>query len=161
MNQGPILSPGSSGPDVRRSQRLLVEIKLLGTIGINGNFDATTEAAVKDFQQGEGLTVDGVVGPQTWAKLPADPDTPVLRQGSRGAVVTALQRGLKKYAAQNPAADPGLVDGDFGSRTAAAVRAYQSDVGAAVDGVVGDRTWWAPAGAAGLTLAALAGLTTA
>jgi len=29
-----------------------------------------------------------------------------------------------------------------------------------VDGIVGDMTWWVPAGAAGATLASLAGLTT-
>jgi hypothetical protein len=39
-------------------------------------------------------------------------------------------------------------------------RAFQGDVGVAVDGIVGDQTWWAPAGAAGATLASLAGLTT-
>jgi hypothetical protein len=41
------------------------------------------------------------------------------------------------------------------------VRAYQSDRGVSFDGVVGDRTWWVPAGAAGATLASLSGATTA
>jgi hypothetical protein len=41
------------------------------------------------------------------------------------------------------------------------VRAYQGDHAISVDGIVGDRTWWVPAGAAGATLASLAGLTTA
>ena len=44
--------------------------------------------------------------------------------------------------------------------TDAAVRAYQGDRGVAVDGIVGDQTWWVPAGAAGATLASLSGLTT-
>ena len=41
--------------------------KVLGPSNITGTFDSTTEQAVKDFQQGEGLTVDGIVGPITWA----------------------------------------------------------------------------------------------
>src|SRR5690242_9503926 len=106
MNNGPTLRVGSTGPDVRRLQRLLVELKLLGYDHIDGTFSAATETAVKDFQQGSALTVDGVVGPQTWSKLPADPQTPRLSEGATGNPVSALQKGLKAYAAQNAAADP-------------------------------------------------------
>ena len=133
-------------------------MKALGPSNITGAFDATTEQAVKDFQQGAGLTVDGIAGPLTWQALPADPNTPLLARGASGGVVTALQRGLKKYS--TPATDPGAVDGDFGPNTEAAVKAYQQDRGIHVDGIVGDQTWWAPAGAAGATLASLSGLTT-
>jgi peptidoglycan hydrolase-like protein with peptidoglycan-binding domain len=161
MNSGPTLHMGSTGPDVRRLQRVLVEIKLLDFTRIDGDFGSVTEGVVKGFQQDNGLAVDGIVGPQTWSALPADPNTPELAQGSTGAAVSALQKGLKTYAAQNPAADPGAIDGVFGLRTAAAVRAYQTDRGVAVDAIVGDRTWWVPAGAAGATLASLSGLTTA
>jgi peptidoglycan hydrolase-like protein with peptidoglycan-binding domain len=160
MNNGPTLSIGATGQDVRRLQRLLVELKLLTFDHIDGTFGAAMESAVKDFQQGSGLTSDGIVGPQTWSRLPADPHTPRLSAGATGDSVSALQEGLKAYAAQNPAADPGPVDGVFGQRTEAAVRAYQSDRGVSVDGVAGDRTWWVPAGAAGATLASLSGLTT-
>jgi peptidoglycan hydrolase-like protein with peptidoglycan-binding domain len=152
---------GSTGSDVRRLKRVLVEIKLLDFTRINGSFTAETERAVTAFQQGNGLTVDGIVGPQTWSALPADPNTPELAQGSAGPSVSALQRGLKTYSTQNRGADPGAIDGLFGARTAAAVRAYQSDRGVLVDGIVGDQTWWVPAGAAGATLASLCGLTTA
>jgi hypothetical protein len=44
--------------------------------------------------------------------------------------------------------------------TAAAVQVYQSDRGVTVDGIVGDQTWWVPAGAAGATFASLSGWTT-
>src|SRR5215468_7602226 len=160
MNSGPTLRAGSTGPDVRRLQRILVEKKLLDFTHIDGNFAAATETAVRDFQEGNGLVIDGIVGAVTWAALPADPTTPTLSHGSSGASVSALQKGLKSYAGQNPSADPGATDGSFGPRTEAAVKAYQSDRGVAVDGVVGDRTWWVPAGAAGATLASLAGVTT-
>jgi peptidoglycan hydrolase-like protein with peptidoglycan-binding domain len=56
------------------------------------------------------------------------------------------------------------IDGVFGTLTRNAVVAFQEGEGLLADGVVGDsigpRTWWAPAGAAGATLASLAGLTT-
>ncbi len=158
MNSGPTLSIGATGHDVRRLQRIFVMTKALVFSDITGSFNVTTEQAVKDFQQGAGLTVDGIVGPVTWLALPADPDTPVLSRGASGSVVTALQQGLKKYS--TPATDPGLVDGDFGPKTKAAVKAYQQDRAVHVDGIVGDQTWWVPAGAAGATLASLSGLTT-
>ena len=161
MNRGPTLGIGETGQDVLRLQRLLVELKLLAFDHIDGRFGAATEAAVKDFQQGQGLTTDGIVGAETWSSLPADPHTPRLSVGAMGNSVSALQKGLKTYAAQNPAADPGPIDGVLGHRTEAAVRAYQSDREVTVDGVVGDRTWWVPAGAAGATLASLSGVTTA
>jgi peptidoglycan hydrolase-like protein with peptidoglycan-binding domain len=158
MNNGPTISIGATGHDVRRLQRIFVMMKALVPSNITGSFDITTEQAVKDFQGGAGLIVDGIVGSATWHALPADPDTPVLARGASGSAVTALQQGLKKYS--TPATDPGLVDGDFGPRTEAAVKAYQQDRGIEADGIVGDQTWWVPAGAAGATLASLSGLTT-
>jgi peptidoglycan hydrolase-like protein with peptidoglycan-binding domain len=158
MNSGPTLSIGSTGHDVRRLQRIFVMTKAQAPSGITGTFDATTQQAVKDFQQGAGLAVDGIAGPQTWQALPADPNTPTLSRGASGDAVTGLQKGLKKYS--TPETDPGTVDGDFGSMTEGAVKAYQQDRAVHVDGIVGDQTWWAPAGAAGITLASLSGLTT-
>lgn len=54
-----VLKVGSNGPNVRLLQ------KFLGLNG-DGNFGPVTEAAVKKWQQENGLTVDGVVGPKTW-----------------------------------------------------------------------------------------------
>ena len=84
---------------------------------------------------------------------------PTLARGSKGSVVSALQNALKRFDVPNSPTDPGPIDGDFGPRTEAAVRAYQSHQSITVDGVVGHQTWWVPAGAAGATLASLAGLT--
>lgn len=63
----------------------------------------------------------------------------VLKKGSAGEQVKVLQRLLhaQGYAlgTQNP------VDGDFGSKTDSAVRAYQKRSGLTVDGIVGEKTW--------------------
>ena len=99
-----------------------VMTKALPSSDITGSFDATTEQAVKDFKQGAGLTVDGIVGPQTRQALPADPNTPTLSRGASGNSVTALQKGLQKYATS--ATDPGPVNGYFGPRAEAAMKAY-------------------------------------
>jgi peptidoglycan hydrolase-like protein with peptidoglycan-binding domain len=160
MNSGPVLAVGSTGMDVRRLQRLLVEMKLLDFTGIDAIFGPQTESAVKSFQTGAGLAADGIVGPATWGALPADPNTPQLAVGATGGVVSALQQALVAYSAEDPRVNPGTLDGVFGPRTDAGVRAYQGDRGVTTDGIVGDQTWWVPAGAAGATLASLARLTT-
>jgi peptidoglycan hydrolase-like protein with peptidoglycan-binding domain len=160
VNSGPVLSQGSTGADVRRVQRILVEIKDLDFTGIDGIFGPKTRQAVKSFQQGEGLTADGIVGPATWTAMPADPNTPQLATGAHGAAVKGLQKGLHKYGGSGSATDPGSVDGVFGQHTESAVRAYQNGHGVGTDGIVGDRTWWVPAGGAGATLASLGELTT-
>jgi peptidoglycan hydrolase-like protein with peptidoglycan-binding domain len=160
MNNGPTLHSGSTGSDVRRLQRILVMVKLLDPAGIDGVFGPHTEAAVKSFQESAGLASDGIAGPLTWAALPADPNTPQLAIGDTGSVVSALQQALRDFHGPGTPTDPGAIDGIFGPHTKNAVRAYQSDRGVAADGVVGDQTWWVPAGAAGATLASLAGLTT-
>ncbi|MBF2079226.1 MAG: peptidoglycan-binding protein [Synechococcales cyanobacterium T60_A2020_003] len=130
--------------------------KILDYQQIDGIFGAKTEQAVKDFQLSQGLTVDGIVGTMTWAALPPDPGTVLLQKGMSESTVVALQNGLKRIQG----IDPGAADGIFGPKTDAAVKSYQSQRGVVVDGMVGDRTWWVPAGAAGATLASLCGLTT-
>jgi peptidoglycan hydrolase-like protein with peptidoglycan-binding domain len=62
-------------------------------------FDASVETSVKDFQQSNGLTVDGIVRPATWAKLPAYREaSPTLRNGSTGPGVAWLQQVMKGSA---------------------------------------------------------------
>ena len=60
----------------------------------------------------------------------------VLKKGAKGAQVYALQAMLNSFI------NAGLVvDGDFGSKTEAAVMKYQNRRGLAVDGIVGKQTW--------------------
>ena len=71
------------------------------------------------------------------------PGTP-LRVGSTGPNVVVLQVSLNRIA-QNYPAIPKIpaVDGIFGSRTEAAVRAFQEIFGLTPDGIVGPATWYA------------------
>ena len=161
MNRGPQLAVGARGRDVLRVQTIFVMMKTLGFDQIDGVFGPLTRNAVIAFQEGEGLPADGIVGDSTWQRMPADPDTPVLKRHSTGSAVGGLQLALHKLGGPGSPTDPGPADGDFGPRTEAAVKAYQAQHALADDGVVGPRTWWVPAGGAGATLASLAGLTTA
>ncbi|MFC0006351.1 L,D-transpeptidase family protein [Micromonospora siamensis] len=61
---------------------------------------------------------------------------PTLRQGSRGAAVTTLQRRLAALHY-----DLGTIDGDFGPSTFHAVVAFQKVNGLSRDGIVGPNTW--------------------
>jgi peptidoglycan hydrolase-like protein with peptidoglycan-binding domain len=59
-----------SGPDVVYLQARLLELGYSLPIGgADGFFGMETDAAVKEFQSNNGLTVDGAVGPITWACL--------------------------------------------------------------------------------------------
>jgi peptidoglycan hydrolase-like protein with peptidoglycan-binding domain len=139
------ISLGSTGDDVKRAQRVLARQLLWNPFGpITGTFDATLEASVKLFQQGKGLTVDGIVGPATWAALPAYREaSPTLQNGSKGPVVGWLQVALSGGdVSVHFAPYTGGIDGIFGPLTGAAVQALQTWAGTPVDGVVGDDTWF-------------------
>jgi peptidoglycan hydrolase-like protein with peptidoglycan-binding domain len=135
---GRLLRVGSRGPAVAAVQRAL-------GIRADGVFGKQTRRAVRVFQARRGLEVDGIVGPQTRAALfSATPASSrgrardgLLRYGSRGAAVAAVQRALGIPA-----------DGVFGRQTRRAVRAFQARRGLEVDGVVGPQTRAALAGGA-------------
>lgn len=122
MNSGPQLALGARGRDVQRVQTILVMMKTLGFDQIDSVFGTLTRNAVVAFQEGEGLPADGVVGDSTWQRMPADPDTPIVKRGSTGNAVTSLQKGLLKFGGPGSPTDAGPADGDFGPRTEAAVK---------------------------------------
>jgi N-acetylmuramoyl-L-alanine amidase len=64
-----LTSPLMRGGDVRRVQIKLRDLGLIRENDVDSIFGETTEAAVRRFQQTEGLTVDGVVGDGTYEKL--------------------------------------------------------------------------------------------
>lgn len=102
-------------------------------------FDEATDKAVREFQQERGITVDGIVGEQTYHAL----DEARWRLGDRilsyvparliaGDDVAALQQRLLDMGF-----DCGRVDGLFGAETEQALRDFQRNVGVIPDGTCG------------------------
>ncbi|MBW4631996.1 MAG: peptidoglycan-binding protein [Iphinoe sp. HA4291-MV1] len=73
---------------------------------------------------------------QTVPQINADQSLPTLRFGSSGVAVRVLQQLLLSngYTIR--------VDGVFGALTEAAVKAFQNKRNLAVDGIVGQRSWY-------------------
>ena len=66
----PTLRRGDKGAYVTLAQTELIQKGYsCGSSGADGAFGKNTEAAVKAFQKDHGLTVDGVIGQNTWAAL--------------------------------------------------------------------------------------------
>jgi|1186.fasta_scaffold06887_2 peptidoglycan hydrolase-like protein with peptidoglycan-binding domain len=147
---GMYVARASSGPVVRAVQQAV------GTT-VDGSFGAGTQTALTTWQGTHGLVRTGVVDPATWrallaANAPAPATTPtttpssptptttvnpltqylgtVLREGSRGPAVTALQKRLRITA-----------DGWFGPRTKTAVNVFKRAHHLPADGVVRRACW--------------------
>jgi peptidoglycan hydrolase-like protein with peptidoglycan-binding domain len=152
----PTISTGATGDAVRRLQRALRRTPDLG-LAVDEIFGPMTDQAVQQFQQANGLTVDGVVGPLTWAALPDGAPMPVLQVGSNGPVVASLQTVLANGSSQGWPS-PGAADADFGPLTQASVEGFQSWAGTTADGIVGDQTWSVSLHAMSATLESTVGL---
>ena len=66
-NYHPTLRRGAKGESVELLQELLNIHNIM--VKVDGDFGVLTEEAVKQFQEVNGLTVDGIVGPVTWKAL--------------------------------------------------------------------------------------------
>ncbi len=160
-----VLRKGDRGIAVRTIQYYLNFIGQFNdslTIGIaeDGIFGQETKRAVEAFQRYYGLTVDGIVGRNTWnavidayndvlRSLPSDftgfssllyPGYYITR-GASGRIVEQLQTFLRVIARNNNAIPNVAVDGIFGPQTQAAVIAVQNWFDLEPDGVVGPITW--------------------
>ena len=142
----PMVYWGCTGDAVKTLQEKL-NAKGFNSGNVDGIFGAKTYAAVTAFQKANSLGVDGIVGKLTWGKLygisPAMPvetttvvGRPMVSYGSRGDAVRKLQELLNALGY-----DCGSVDGIFGSKTKAAVLAFQKANGLGADGIVGPLTW--------------------
>ena len=66
--QATILTPGSSGSEIRMVQSKLQTLDY--SVGsVDGIYGSNTKAAVQEFQRDAGIPVDGIVGPQTLEAL--------------------------------------------------------------------------------------------
>lgn len=165
---GTLLRLGTVGEDVRTIQRQLNRIRrnypsIPNIPQTNGVFEATTRAAVRQFQSIFNLAVDGIVGRATWYKIKriynavikvselysegitiSDIDriySTSLRRGSRGNEVKLIQYYLNFLSFFNNRLPSIDADGIFGPATENAVKAFQSEYGLTVDGIVGRDTW--------------------
>ena len=128
-----ILQLNSTGTNVSALQ---TSLKALGFYSgeITGHYGEKTRDAVRAYQSKNGLTADGIAGPSTLKAIAASAknvsvstassskatSSTTLTQGSTGAAVTTLQNNLYTLGYYN-----GDITGHYGSRTAAAVKAYQ------------------------------------
>ena len=134
LNNYPLLRNGSQGNFVYLLQFILNQYGY--NLSVDGIFGTRTLNAVRGFQRNNSLSVDGLVGNNTWKTLLTLPPYPLLKQNSRGAYVTFLQQLLESNLYP-----VGGIDGIFGTRTLNAVRAFQQANGLTVDGIVGNNTW--------------------
>jgi N-acetylmuramoyl-L-alanine amidase len=137
-----LLRRGDTGPAVAEIQAALAGLGLLHGPPPHAEYDEATEQAVRVFQQRRGLSVDGLVGPETYRAINAARH----RLGDRllslsaghlfvGDDVAALQDRLLELGF-----DAGRVDGVFGERTEAALRSFQREYGLLADGSCGPQT---------------------
>ena len=159
-----VLRRGDTGDTVKVLQYFLAYLSdfypSIPYVSIDGVFGAGTENAVRAAQRRFGLSVDGVVGRQTWNTLynafnsarasapPVFSDVPIvqypgraLREGSTGEDVRRLQQYLAYLSNFYPSIPRVNTVGVFGNTTSRAVREFQRLFGLSVDGVVGRQTW--------------------
>jgi hypothetical protein len=126
----PLEQQGSTGENVRSVQYLVTAQG--HSTAVDGVFGPATKSAVEAFQSSRGLSVDGIVGPQTWPQLIIQ-----VQQGSNGDAVRAVQSQIHSRGDHAQT----VVDGTFGPITNDEVRAFQALLGLSVDGIVGSQTW--------------------
>ena len=141
-----ILRKNSIGIEVKQLQQRLKDLGYYSG-DVDGQYGTGTQTAVTAFQNQHGLKADGVAGEQTLAILysesaqtfvptPTPSATPaMLSSGSSGDEVKALQSRLQQLGFYS-----GVLDGDYGKGTRAAVKLFQAQHGLDDDGIAGQKT---------------------
>lgn len=141
-----ILQKNSIGIEVKQLQQRLKDLGYYSG-DVDGQYGTGTQTAVTAFQTQHGLKADGVAGEQTLAILyselaqtfvptPTPSATPaMLSSGSSGDEVKALQSRLQQLGFYS-----GVLDGDYGKGTRAAVKLFQAQHGLDDDGIAGQKT---------------------
>lgn len=120
LNTNQLLVRGSTGDQVRYVQQILSIFGYLDDV-IDGDYGSKTVAAVKAYQNDNGLAADGEAGTKTLTSMK-----------NKGA---NLQIQLKKLGYYNGTIDVSLADG-----TLSALKSFQTRNGLTVDGVAGPKT---------------------
>ena len=162
------LRPGDAGEDVRTVQLRLNRISqnypsIPKIYPVDGVYTYEMLNAVREFQRIFDLTPDGIIGNATWYKIlqiynavkrlnELDSEGLELSEvekvfpeelslGDTGVYVRVAQYYLAVIA-QNLDTVPEIdIDGIFGPRTEAAVKAFQRDYGLPETGIIDERTW--------------------
>jgi hypothetical protein len=127
-------TPESLQQSVYTLQHRLIELGYLHQA--NGKFDEGTKQAVETFQRQQGLKVDGIVGPLTWAallypKLSININT----SEEQRSFIQDLQHILKEEGFYLE------ITGEFDRQTDKALRSFQRYYGLRPDGFAGPITW--------------------
>lgn len=138
-----LLAWGSGYGTAHGSQLVRVVQRRLAAAGdapgpIDGRFGSLTVRAVVVFQASQGLQVDGIVGPETWAALHRagqvlSPGAGSAPTGSQSVRILQRRLALAGYS-------PGPIDGHYGPLTAEAVRRFQAAHGLPANGIAGVQT---------------------
>ena len=131
-------APSFAGPKVAAVQVALKRVGLYNAT-VDGVRGPLTKAAIVRFQRRRGLSVDGVVGPQTRRAFgkrgrPAF-GSRTMKRDDRGWDVAAMQ-----YILARRGYPPGAIDAVFGPMTDRALRNFQSALGLSADGLAGPAT---------------------
>lgn len=95
------LKLNSRGEDVKTLQKKLNEFMPYG-LTVDGIFGAKTETAVKDFQYHKGLSIDGIVGKNTWAALGVTDTNSNSKAIDPGVIYKPLSVHVTKSANRKP-----------------------------------------------------------
>ena len=126
------LKSGSKGDKVIQLQKRLTALGFYAG-SADGKLGSSTVTAVKAWQKAAGVKQTGTVDEDAFARIVSDDSITgtavTLTQGMKGPAVAVLQKALKTLKLYE-----GSVDGDFGSGTLAAVKAFQQNFGYTVNG---------------------------
>lgn len=154
---GTVLRPGSFGSEVARMQTYLnglrdTQFPTLIQLNVDGRYGSATSSAVMQYQALAGLSMDGLIGRNTWDSIVGTYNTVIggsadtfpgitLRPGMRGQDVRHMQNSLNELARVYTAINSVSADGIYGNNTTAAVRRFQHQFGLSADGLLGRQTW--------------------
>ncbi|MDO5549092.1 MAG: peptidoglycan-binding protein [Eubacteriales bacterium] len=160
-----VLREGATGEGVRIVQYILSVLNaydpMFDAVAIDGIYGPATRQAVETFQRIANLTVDGIVGTNTWNSLKRAYDdvaalfdqqsTPIplfplapeqaLVLGSQGPAVLQIQGWINTLASAYPELTTQPETGYYGQNTRMNVMAFQELFGLPTNGIVNAVTW--------------------